>query len=108
MARKSNPEKDVTISSASAAAARPRRTTTAARAKRTVTAAAETSPAPVRAPETIDVPTVYVAERQLSHEEIARVAYSLWEARGCQGGNPEEDWTRAEQQLRLRAVVAPS
>jgi hypothetical protein len=32
-------------------------------------------------------------------EDIARLAYSLWEARGCQGGSPEEDWLRAEQEL---------
>jgi hypothetical protein len=32
-------------------------------------------------------------------EDIARLAYSLWEARGCQDGSPEEDWFRAEQQL---------
>ncbi len=41
-----------------------------------------------------------VAQQQsLSHEEIARLAYSYWEARGCEGGTPEEDWRRAEQQL---------
>lgn len=33
-------------------------------------------------------------------EEIARLAYSYWEARGGQGGSPEEDWFRAERQLR--------
>jgi hypothetical protein len=32
--------------------------------------------------------------------KIARLAYSYWEARGRNGGNPEEDWLRAEQQLR--------
>ena len=32
-------------------------------------------------------------------EDIARLAYSLWEARGCQCGSPEEDWLRAEQEL---------
>ena len=31
-------------------------------------------------------------------EEIARLAYSYWEARGCQGGSPEEDWYRAERE----------
>lgn len=36
--------------------------------------------------------------------EIARVAYSYWEARGCQGGSAEEDWLRAEQELRNRAA----
>jgi hypothetical protein len=32
-------------------------------------------------------------------EEIARLAYSYWEARGYQGGSSEEDWLRAEQEL---------
>lgn len=31
---------------------------------------------------------------------IARLAYSYWEARGGRGGSPEEDWFRAEQDLR--------
>jgi hypothetical protein len=35
-----------------------------------------------------------------SHEDIAVLAYSYWEARGFQGGTPEEDWFRAEQELR--------
>lgn len=33
-------------------------------------------------------------------EEIAQMAYSYWEARGYQGGSSEEDWLRAEQELR--------
>ena len=40
---------------------------------------------------------------QLKTEEIARLAYSYWEARGCQGGSADEDWFRAEQELRARA-----
>ncbi len=35
-----------------------------------------------------------------SHDDIAVVAYSYWEARGFRGGSPEEDWLRAEQELR--------
>ena len=35
----------------------------------------------------------------LDSEEIARLAYSYWEARGCQGGSPEDDWLRAEREL---------
>jgi hypothetical protein len=35
-------------------------------------------------------------------EQIAHLAYSYWEARGYQGGSPEEDWLRAEQQLRVQ------
>jgi hypothetical protein len=32
-------------------------------------------------------------------EQIAALAYSYWEARGDQGGSPEEDWLRAERQF---------
>lgn len=35
-------------------------------------------------------------------EQIAALAYSYWEARGRQGGSPEEDWLRAERELRGR------
>jgi hypothetical protein len=35
-------------------------------------------------------------------DEIARLAYSYWEARGFKHGSAEEDWLRAEQELRLR------
>ena len=35
-------------------------------------------------------------------EETARLAYSFWEARGCQGGSPEEDWLRAEEEMKAR------
>jgi Protein of unknown function (DUF2934) len=41
-----------------------------------------------------------------SFEDVASLAYSYWEARGCQGGSPDEDWLRAEQELRTRAVAA--
>jgi hypothetical protein len=34
------------------------------------------------------------------HEKVASLAYSYWEARGFQGGSPEEDWLRAEEELR--------
>jgi len=45
-------------------------------------------------------------EGPVSQEDIARLAYSFWEARGYQGGSPEEDWRRAEEQLRERAFAA--
>jgi hypothetical protein len=38
-----------------------------------------------------------------SRDEIANLAYLYWESRGCQGGSPEEDWIRAERELRTRA-----
>ncbi|MGA3095813.1 MAG: DUF2934 domain-containing protein [Bryobacteraceae bacterium] len=37
------------------------------------------------------------------HEDIAALAQSLWEARGCPIGSPEEDWFRAAHELRARA-----
>ena len=40
------------------------------------------------------------------HEEIARLAYSYWQARGCPIGSPEEDWSRAENELRQPIAAA--
>jgi DUF2934 family protein len=31
---------------------------------------------------------------------IARLAYLYWQKRGCPIGSPEEDWSRAEQDLK--------
>lgn len=41
-------------------------------------------------------------KRTVMQEEIACLAYSYWEARGCQGGSPHEDWIRAERELYFR------
>jgi Protein of unknown function (DUF2934) len=32
-------------------------------------------------------------------EDIARLAYALWQERGCPIGSPESDWFEAEQKL---------
>jgi len=37
-------------------------------------------------------------------EQIARLAYSYWEARGCPEGSPDEDWLRAEANLGKQAA----
>ncbi|HEY8207814.1 MAG TPA: DUF2934 domain-containing protein [Myxococcaceae bacterium] len=42
------------------------------------------------------------SNRPPSHEEISRRAYELWAKRGGMGGNAQEDWLRAEQELRAR------
>ena len=34
-----------------------------------------------------------------THDEIAQLAFSLYEARGGQDGHHVEDWLRAEQEL---------
>ena len=37
--------------------------------------------------------------RPVAHDEIAKLAYAYWEARGRTGGSPEQDWLRAEREL---------
>lgn len=37
-----------------------------------------------------------------SHEEIAKLAHSYWVGRGYQHGSPEEDWQRAEWELKAK------
>jgi hypothetical protein len=34
-----------------------------------------------------------------SHEEIAALAFSLWQARACRNGVADEDWFDAEKEL---------
>jgi hypothetical protein len=48
-----------------------------------------------------------VAHSGPSHEEIARRAYQLWEERGGPHGSPEEDWHRAQRELRVRSGAYP-
>lgn len=38
-----------------------------------------------------------------SHKEIASRAYQLWKERGGAHGPPEEDWHRAQRELRVRS-----
>lgn len=61
------------------AAAKPRKRT----AKKEVS-----SPSPMQAP---------------THQEIAMLAEKYWAERGWPQGSPEQDWLRAEQELRGRA-----
>jgi hypothetical protein len=49
-------------------------------------------------------PQPQVVSHVVSHIEIARLAYSYWEARGRQGGSAGDDWFRAESEL--RAAIA--
>ncbi len=39
------------------------------------------------------------------HDEIAALAYELWQARGCPAGSPEEDWFHAAEQLRSHSYT---
>jgi hypothetical protein len=44
----------------------------------------------------------------LDQEAIARLAYFYWEERGCPTDSPDEDWFRAEAELRNRLAAAAS
>ncbi len=37
-----------------------------------------------------------------AEEDIAALAYELWQARGCPQGSSQEDWFQAVEQLRSR------
>jgi hypothetical protein len=60
---------------------------------------------------TIETPTALVAHAGPTalvpavnrHDEIARLAYGFWEARGREHGHHEQDWLRAEQEYLLFA-----
>jgi hypothetical protein len=59
--------------------------------------------------EAIANPKDKLGERSVSSEDyeaIALLAYSYWQARGCPIGSPEEDWYRAENDLRQPMAAA--
>jgi hypothetical protein len=51
-------------------------------------------------------PVAEVPVPAVKEVEIAQLAYSYWESRGCQNGSSQEDWLRAEQELKARAAGA--
>jgi hypothetical protein len=109
MTRKRTSENDLVVSGSGAAApVRRKAATTRPRAKRAAEPAQPLAPAALEqetlAPQA--VATVFAPSYTPSNDEIAALAYSYWEARGCQGGCPEEDWLRAEEELRNRATAA--
>jgi hypothetical protein len=40
------------------------------------------------------------------HQSIAELAYAAWEARGRQGGSAEDDWLRAEAEIRANIAAS--
>ena len=36
----------------------------------------------------------------ITHDDIATLAFSYWQRRGYQGGSQQEDWDKAERELR--------
>ena len=100
MSKKRNTASESMISSGTA----PARARKHAPAKRNTDPVVEGSPStdttnPAATPADATSTNSVVVETPTS-EEIARLAYSYWEARGYHGGSPEEDWLRAEQEIR--------
>jgi hypothetical protein len=86
MPRKRISENDLVVS----AAAPPRRKTAGPKH-------AKHSASPV---EKLSEPAAAAAICEPSRDDIAHLAYSYWEARGFEGGSSQEDWLRAELELR--------
>jgi len=100
MTRKRVPENPAVVSSTAAAPAR-RKSVSAKRVTRPTVV--EMSNAPVSEPEVLSVvAAAVVSETPAESYQDARLAYSYWAARGYQGGSPEADWLRAEQELRVK------
>ncbi len=108
MAKKTNPATEPLVSGGAPLAREKRKHSPARRAAQPVSesitesapVAAIVETAPVEAEKTL------IQEQRPSFEEIAQLAYSYWEARGCQGGSPEEDWLRAERDLSKETVAS--
>lgn len=96
MARKNNEARSLMSAEGAGAALTHRRAT---RAKAAVK--------PDRAEAKNHQPTV-AKDAACEHEEIAALAHSYWEARGRQGGSPEEDWFRAVEEVRRRRQTSNS
>jgi len=102
MTRKRNSENELVVSAGVGSAPTRRKSTVRTRAKHAplsddVSGEVTTQPTSVLAAVTANEP---------SRDEIAQLAYLYWESRGGQNGSPEEDWLRAEQELRGRSAAA--
>jgi Protein of unknown function (DUF2934) len=61
---------------------------------------------PVAEPATATDPSAETAPGSVPEpEQIAHLAYSYWQARGCPTGSAEEDWLRAEAELRKQTAT---
>jgi hypothetical protein len=111
MPQKQKSEKELVASAGAATTPASRRKSTAPRSK-TAAPRSKHSATQAETPATSSVglpasPAAAVAAiGEPTRDEIASLAYGYWEARGYQGGSQDEDWLRAEQELRVRVSAA--
>jgi hypothetical protein len=61
-----------------------------------------TKAATTRKPATRKTAEAKVTETPINYEQVALLAYKFWIERGRVDGHHEEDWYRAEQELRAK------
>ncbi len=70
------------------------------RAAKPVTVSPEVTTEKQAATTPVEEAKVVAKPRTITHDDVAKLAYYYWLSRGQQGGNPYEDWIRAERELR--------
>ena len=110
MASKGKSESERAVSGGAAAARAPRKTSRTKHSSASIDSPELGSPEVAASTES-DFTAAVIEEvppqADAHFEKIAQLAYSYWEARGCREGSPEEDWFRAERELRsLHSVKA--
>ncbi|HWC97169.1 MAG TPA: DUF2934 domain-containing protein [Candidatus Sulfopaludibacter sp.] len=105
MSRKRSSETELAVSAASSSVPARRKPTTSTRRKKLAVSPVEVSAEPVVAPAVVLETVAVTVVDEPAFETVAALAYSYWVARGCQGGSPEEDWLRAEHELRSGSVA---
>lgn len=65
----------------------------------------KTHRSPRRVPKSATAPTLELEYDAKAHQkEIAQVAYRIWLERADRPGSPEDDWLKAEAEVRARYV----
>ena len=107
MARKTTPASLLPAGSGAAEAAAAAQPALAPKRRRAPAAASKPRARKTVAPAAQSAATngQYEASCEITREDIARLAYTFWQQRGCQGGSPEDDWFRAENELRSRLAM---
>lgn len=103
MARKRSSESELAVSSTASSMPARRKSATATRNRKkptTVPVEAVLEPLAAAQPEVVEE-----TASEPSREAVAALAYSYWVERGYNGGSSEEDWLRAEQELRNRRIA---